>query len=61
MLRLAASLERSSEHPLADAIVRAAQDRGLALSEASQFDSPVGKGVIGVVDGRPLALWLSPG
>ena len=56
LLRLAASLERGSEHPLADAILRAAKDRKLALSEASQFDSPVGKGVVGVVDGRKVVL-----
>jgi Cu+-exporting ATPase len=56
LLRLAASLERGSEHPLADAIVRAAADRGLVLSEASAFDSPVGRGVTGVVDGRRLLL-----
>jgi Cu+-exporting ATPase len=56
LLRLAASLERGSEHPLADAIVRAAMDRGLHLSEASEFDSPVGKGVLGVVEGRKIVL-----
>jgi Cu+-exporting ATPase len=55
-LRLAASLERGSEHPLAEAIVREAKARGLVLSEASAFDSPVGKGVLGVVDGRRVAL-----
>ncbi len=56
LLRLSASLERGSEHPLADAIVRAAADRKLVLSEASDFDSPVGRGVSGVVDGRRVAL-----
>jgi Cu+-exporting ATPase len=56
LLRLAASLERGSEHPLADAILRAAKDRGLPLSEARDFDSPVGKGVLGTVDGRRIAL-----
>jgi Cu+-exporting ATPase len=56
LLRLCASLERGSEHPLADAILRAARDRSLALAEASDFDSPVGKGVQGVVEGRRLAL-----
>ncbi len=56
LLRLAASLERGSEHPLADAILRAANDRKLALSEASGFDSPVGKGVQGTVDGKQIAL-----
>ncbi len=58
-LRLAASLERASEHPLADAIVRAATERNLALSQPSDFDSPVGKGVLGAVDGRRLALGSS--
>ncbi|WP_292072773.1 heavy metal translocating P-type ATPase [Brevundimonas sp. UBA7534] len=56
LLRLSASLERGSEHPLADAIVRAATERKLALSEATEFDSPVGRGVAGVVDGRRIAL-----
>jgi Cu+-exporting ATPase len=56
LLRLAASLERASEHPLADAIVRAAKDRAMPLAEPSAFDSPVGKGVLGVVEGRRIAL-----
>ncbi|MFI4977029.1 MAG: copper-transporting P-type ATPase [Caulobacterales bacterium] len=56
LVRLAASLERGSEHPLADAILRAAKDRNLTLSEATGFDSPVGKGVLGVVDGRKIVL-----
>jgi Cu+-exporting ATPase len=56
LLRLAASLERSSEHPLAEAIVRAAEDRDLTLCEAVDFDSPAGKGVLGVVDGRRVVL-----
>jgi Cu+-exporting ATPase len=56
LLRLAASLERGSEHPLADAILRAAKDRNLTLAEATDFDSPVGKGVLGVVEGRRLVL-----
>jgi P-type Cu+ transporter len=56
MLRLAASLERASEHPLAAAIVAAASERGLELLEASQFDSITGKGVRGTVDGRDVAL-----
>jgi len=55
-LRLAASLEKSSEHPLAIAVVEAAADRGIPLAEASEFDSPVGKGVVGVVNGRRLVL-----
>ncbi|MDO9223856.1 MAG: heavy metal translocating P-type ATPase, partial [Caulobacter sp.] len=56
LLRLAASLERGSEHPLADAILRAAKDEGVSLSEATDFDSPVGRGVVGVVDGRKIAI-----
>jgi Cu+-exporting ATPase len=56
LLRLAASLERSSEHPLADAIVRAADGRGIPLVQPSSFDSPVGKGVIGAVEGRTLVI-----
>ena len=56
LLRLSASLERSSEHPLADAIVQAAKDRSLTLSEAGEFDSPVGRGVTGRVDGRRVVL-----
>ena len=56
LLRLAASLERGSEHPLADAILRAAKDKGLVLAEASDFDSPVGQGVTGTVDGRRIVL-----
>ena len=56
VLRLAASLENQSEHPLALAIVAAGKERGLTLTEASDFDSPTGKGVIGVVEGREVAL-----
>jgi Cu+-exporting ATPase len=56
VLRLAASAERASEHPLAVAIVAAAAERKLALSEVGDFDSPTGKGVLGTVDGRKLAL-----
>ena len=56
LLRLAASLERGSEHPLADAIVRAAQAQKLQLSQASAFDSPLGKGVLGRVDGRAVII-----
>ena len=60
LLRLAASLERGSEHPLADAVLRAAKDRGLTLSEATEFDSPVGRGVTGTVDGKKIALGGAP-
>lgn len=56
VLRLAASLENQSEHPLALAIVAAAKERGLSLAEARDFDSPTGKGVIGVVEGHQVAL-----
>jgi Cu+-exporting ATPase len=52
LLRLAASLERNSEHPLAGAIVAAAKERALQLSEAQSFQYIIGKGVIGTVDGR---------
>ena len=60
LLRLAASLERGSEHPLADAILRAAKDRGLALAEAADFDSPVGRGVLGVVDRKRVIVGGAP-
>ena len=56
LLRLAASLERSSEHPLAAAIVGAARAQGLDLSAAEEFDAPTGKGVIGSIDGQRVAL-----
>jgi P-type Cu+ transporter len=56
LLRLAASVERASEHPLADAIVRAAKERGLDLAEVKGFDSSTGKGVTGHVDGKTIAL-----
>jgi Cu+-exporting ATPase len=56
LLALAASLERASEHPLAAAIVRGATERGLALAPAADFRSLTGKGVVGRVNGRALAL-----
>src|SRR5690606_14162428 len=56
ILRLAASLERQSEHPLADAIVRSANEQKLALANVENFDSPVGKGVVGTVEGRALVI-----
>jgi len=55
-LRLAASVEKASEHPLASAIVAAAQERGLALAEVSNFDAPTGKGVIGTVAAKQVSL-----
>ncbi|MEY4255227.1 MAG: hypothetical protein RLZZ141_454 [Pseudomonadota bacterium] len=56
LLRLAASLQSRSEHPIGRAIVKAAQDQGLALSAPAQFDSPVGKGVVGRVDNRDMLI-----
>ncbi|RKS90716.1 Cu+-exporting ATPase [Sphingosinicella microcystinivorans] len=56
MLRLAASVERGSEHPLAAAIVDAAEERGLVLGDVSDFASETGKGVSGMVDGRRVRL-----
>jgi Cu+-exporting ATPase len=56
VLRLAASVERGSEHPLAAAIVAAAAERKIELMPVRGFDSPAGKGVIGIVDGKRLAL-----
>jgi Cu+-exporting ATPase len=56
LLHFAASLERGSEHPLAAAIVKAAEDRQVALAEAESFESRTGKGVIGRVEGRAVAL-----
>ena len=56
LLRLAASLERSSEHPLAAAIVSGARDRGVELADATAFESITGKGVAGNVDGHRIAL-----
>ena len=56
LLRLAATLERASEHPLATAIANAAKERNLSLGKSTDFDSPVGKGVTGIVDGRKLVI-----
>lgn len=56
ILRLAATLERSSEHPLAHAIINAASERNLTLGTAQDFDSPVGTGVTGTVDGHRLVI-----
>ena len=55
-LRLAASLERASEHPLARAIVQAAERQGLPLSQPGEFESVAGKGITGVVDGKRVAV-----
>jgi len=56
VLRLAASLERGSEHPLAEAIVSGAEERGVELANADEFQAITGKGVKGVVDGQAVAL-----
>ncbi|HTN96589.1 MAG TPA: heavy metal translocating P-type ATPase [Nordella sp.] len=56
LLRLAAGVERASEHPLAHAIVAAAEERKLALPEVRDFDSPTGKGAKGVVEGKATVL-----
>ncbi|MDP3327907.1 heavy metal translocating P-type ATPase, partial [Parvibaculum sp.] len=56
LLRLAASLERGSEHPLAAAIVAAAEAEGLKLTDTEDFDAPSGKGVTGTIEGRRVAL-----
>jgi Cu+-exporting ATPase len=56
LLRLAAGLERSSEHPLAAAVVAGAAARGIVLTTAQQFRSVTGKGVTGVVDGKQVAI-----
>jgi Cu+-exporting ATPase len=56
LLRFVASLERGSEHPLAAAIVKGAEERGVTLAEPDTFDSVTGKGVTGKVDGHEVAL-----
>ena len=56
VLRLAATLEKGSEHPLAEAIVAGAEARNVTLGKADDFEAVTGKGVKGVVDGKPVAL-----
>ncbi|MFP6814949.1 MAG: heavy metal translocating P-type ATPase [Pseudomonadales bacterium] len=56
VLQLAASLERGSEHPLADAIIAGAEERGVELAQAEDFEALTGMGVTGVIGGRPVAL-----
>jgi Cu+-exporting ATPase len=56
LLQLAASVETASEHPLALAIVKAAKERGIAPAPVSEFDAPAGKGALGTVTGRRVAL-----
>ncbi len=56
LLRLVASLERGSEHPLAEAIVKGAEERGLRLNAAKDFAAESGKGVTGIIDGKRVAV-----
>jgi Cu+-exporting ATPase len=56
VLRLAAAIERASEHPLALAIVEAAKERSLALPDVNEFDSPTGRGALGTVEGSHIVL-----
>jgi P-type Cu+ transporter len=56
LLRMAASVERTSEHPLASAIVMAAEERGISLTETQNFNSMPGKGISGMVDGHEVIL-----
>jgi P-type Cu+ transporter len=56
VLRLAASVERASEHPLARAVVDAARERGISVPEASGFEAPTGKGVTATVEGRRIVI-----
>jgi Cu+-exporting ATPase len=56
LLRLAAGLEHASEHPLAEAVVRFAQERGLGVPQAQEFDSQTGYGVVGIVEGEVIVI-----
>ena len=56
LLRIAAGVERASEHPLALAIVNAAMDRNIEIPSVSDFDSPTGKGAVGTIEGRRITL-----
>jgi Cu+-exporting ATPase len=56
VLRLAAGLERPSQHPLAEAVVRAAEKRGIVVPAVEGFDAPIGRGVTGTVEGRQVAV-----
>jgi len=56
LLRLAAGVERASEHPLAHAILQAADARGISVPDVEDFDAPVGRGVVGHVEGRTVVL-----
>lgn len=56
MLALAAALESGSEHPLANAIIMAAKEKNLTLASVSDFDAPTGKGVMGTINGKRVAI-----
>ncbi len=56
VLRLAASAERASQHPLGASLVKEAEERGLALSQAENFEAPAGKGVSAIIDGRRVVI-----
>jgi Cu+-exporting ATPase len=56
LLKFAASVERASEHPLAEAIVRAAESRNIGIAPVTEFDSPTGKGALGTVESRSVLL-----
>jgi len=56
ILRLAAAVERASEHPLALAIIAAAKERDLVVPDVAEFDSPTGRGAVGTVEGRRIVL-----
>jgi Cu+-exporting ATPase len=56
ILRLSASLEKESEHPLAKSVVNAAKEKSILLSQSTAFNSPTGKGVTGTVEGRNISL-----
>ncbi len=56
ILKLAASLEKSSEHPLAEAILKGAEDQNIELAKVENFESVTGKGIVGSVDGKKILL-----
>src|SRR5690606_19452151 len=56
ILALAAALESGSEHPLANAIIMAAKEKNLTLASVSDFDAPTGKGVMGTINGKRVAI-----
>lgn len=56
ILALAAALESGSEHPLANAIIMAAKEKNLTLASVSDFDAPTGKGVMGIINGKRVAI-----